>query len=890
MASRCKKCEFNEHCQNVRMDGVGPARPEIMIVGDKPTWHDDKDGEPFRGDHGSKLDYLLKKVRLKRSRVFVTNAIKCAPPKNANVKPIHIKACQEHLFREILDARPKVIIAMGKDALHALTGLKDITEYRGYFQPLEIEYEVTEKEGVKGRTKTFKTQVVPTFSPNSCLTKWEWDDMVEHDMLKAMKYVATGQLPVRPKLDVEMVTSIKQLNALKSTLLAAKRFSFDFETTSLNFHDGVIVMAGFSVEPGKAWVVPYFEYTSEHMKKWTSKEKRYALDVVNPFVRKYKKEIRAFMKEVLESDVRKSAQNGKFDTKYARSIGIRVRNFDFDTIIAHALVDENKPHNLTFMLEWYGIDYGNYDHVLWKYVNKDRKNKKPYSYIPPSILADYLGVDVDGVTRLKPKLRKQMVQEGVIKLFKRQQMPLVHLLADIEFHGTKLNVEGLQKISRDFAGTMADIEVQLKKITKMESFNPNSPSQLCAYLEDIGAPLEKRTASGAYSVDVDTLEALARRKKWAKVPNLILELRSLSKLKSTYLDGKDGVSGMLKTADKNHMVHTTYNAFTPRTGRLASADPNLQNIPRPNPKYPDANIRKLFVPSRKGWVLISIDEKQIEMRVAAYLSGDRVMLKEIADKVDIHTRNAVYFGTLLGFLPKDMTEDKFAEYRKYKPPENWKTLSEKKQEKIRVLIARAGEYEEHRTFAKSLGFGLNYGKEASTLAKEHNRDVEEVQEAIDAYFQKYEGLYIWREEQKALWLEQGYLTLPETGRKRRFGLAADWFNHDYSKDCWKRPMDMEAINRQAMNFPIQGYANELFTQGKLKFYKQLKRAKTSGSMLMSNHDGILLEAPPTEVGAIKTIALETMQRVLKRGKITVPIEIDFDVYDCWGGNKLEIAA
>jgi DNA polymerase-1 len=236
-----------------------------------------------------------------------------------------------------------------------------------------------------------------------------------------------------------------------------------------------------------------------------------------------------------------------------------------------------------------------------------------------------------------------------------------------------------------------------------------------------------------------------------------------------------------------------------------------------------------------------------------------------------------------------MTEKTFQEIRGYKPPENWKDLKGKEREEIEEKVQKAAEYDALRTFAKSLGFGLNYGIMASTLAETHSMPEEDVQDMIDMYFQKYEGLALWRETQKDLSLEKGLLVLPETGRKRRFYGAARWFGHSLSQDCRKRELDIEGIHRQAMNFPIQGFANEVFTQGKLRFARALKKAKLRCRMLLSLHDGILLECPKSELKEVREIALKSMQRDLGSGKKLVRLEADFDVYDRWGGEKLKVA-
>lgn len=870
--------------------GRGPSKADIMVVGDFPTYGDDNEGRPFKGDSGAKLNYLLRKAGLKRKDVYVTNAVKCKPWNKESVKAANIDACRKHLFEEILSVRPKIIVAMGGVSLQSTLAKTGTGENRGFFWDFELEYEVEIKPG-KEKKKVFKTQVMPTYAPLACLTKWEFDKLVIHDLKKSKKYVETGKIPQPPKLNVTMVTNMKMLNKVTDYLCRQKEFTYDFETTGLKFFEHDIVMAGFCSKPGRAFVIPYFEYDiKEHGKKWDKANKDFAVNKVNPFVKAHKKEIQAALKKIMASKARKNAWNGKFDDKFARYNKFRVKNWTRDGILEHALLDENVPHNLTFALEFYGVEYGPYDQKLWKYVNKTKANKKPYSYVPPLMLGDYLGMDVDGAERLKRKFKPLLMKQKLWKTpYLDRQMPLVREMADTEYRGMKCDSDKLQRISKDFGAVLSKIEKQVKRITKNKDFNFNSPRDIVDYLEGIGAPLEKKTKGGNFSVDKEVLEKLANgKRKYAKVPKLILETRAITKLKGTYLDGKDGDGGLMSHLDRNHKVHANWNLWTPRTGRMSCDDPPLQTIPRPNPRYPEANIRQLFIPSRPGWGLASIDYAQLEMRIAAFLSKDLVMINEIRKKVDIHSRNAVKFGTVLGILPSDMTEKRFIEIKDYKAPKGYEKLKGDKRKKIEDMIHEAAVYSELRTLAKSLGFGLNYGMTASTLAQTYGREEDEIQEMIDIYFDKYEALALWREDMKRLSIEKGVLVLPETGRKRRFTSAADWFNSPYSQNIRKRDFDMEAIFRQAMNFPIQGYANEVFTEGKLKLIRDCRKQKLSHQLVLSLHDGILMEGKLNEMLLLRSLANKNMTKVLGKGtKYEVKLEVDFDLYDRWAGNKLK---
>lgn len=871
------------------MEGVGPSKADIMIIGDCPGYSDDYAGEPFTGDSGAKLNYLLEKAKIDRDDVYLTFAVKCKAFRPSDIKAKHIDACEPYLMREILDVRPKVIITMGKSPLISLTGETTVKDFRGHFETFEIDYTHKKKE------RTFKTQVMPTFSAVASLAKWEYDDYIIHDLKKAKKFLKTKEVPMLPVPEYKLVLSVKALKEFVERYSNCKSFNTDFETTGLKFFKHEIINSGYADDTNFATIIPFTEYKAEHMehKKWTEEDVKLAKKI-NKFIRKHKKRIKRAMKQVHASKAKKILHNGKFDAKFARYNGIPYKNFYFDTILADALIDENKYHDLNSCMEYRGINYGPYDTKLWPYVNKSHSNKKSYQFIPPTMICEYLAIDVCGDRRLYLKQKKELKKEDMEDNLLKTQMPLSHLMARCEYTGTKFNSIRLKEVARIFEARIMELEEKVRKITKDKELNLGSPKQLLAFFESKNYPFEKmqiKKGKTGYSCGEATLKKFAMKKKWAKIPKLILEHRSLVKMKGTFLDGKDGTGGLLQFIDAKSRIHSNWNLHTPRTGRMSCSDPNLQQIPRPNADFPDANVRQLFEPTKKGWVMFEADYAQLELRVGAHLSQDKTMIKEVQQGVDLHTRNAVRFGTILGFLSKDMTEERFLEIKNYKPPKKWKKkykTNKKKYKQIENLIHEAGVFSEHRSFAKTLGFGLNYGMDANTLASQFSMDVEDVQDAIDLYFEKYHLLNDWREEIKELSIEEGVLILPETGRKRRFTGASKWFNHENSHDCRKRDFDIGAIHRQAMNFPIQGFANEIYVAGKLKLDRELRKRKMKTRILISVHDGLIGEGPKSEMPMVQKLAKESMERMLGKGKLAVPMEVDFEMFDKWYGTKYEM--
>ena len=888
--SFCEECELAYKCDTNCMDGVGPSKAKIMLVGDCPSYTDDSTGEPFSGDGGSKLNYLLEKAGIDRDDVYITFSVKCKSFKPSDIGKKHVISCQHHIAKEILSVRPKIIVAMGKAPLMQLMAQNTIGDFQGHMDDFDIDYKYKKKE------RTFSTKIIPTYSPVSALSKWEYDDYIINDLKKAKKFAKTDKEPITKPPKFKLVLSKKDLREFEEYYSNVERFNTDYETTGLKFYKHKIINAGYADNGKFATIVPMLEYEDIHMKHrlWTDEDRKFAKKI-NRFVRKNKKRIFKTVGRVNASKAKKTLHNGKFDQKFGKFNGIPFKNFDFDTIIADALVDENKKHDLNTCMKLRGINYGAYDTLIWPYVNKSHKNKKSYQFIPPTMICEYLAIDVCGNNRLEKKVRKELKSEGLEDLFFDRQMPLSRLMCDCEYRGTKFDVQKLKEIGRLFEAKILDIETKIRKMTKIKDLNLNSSDQLLAYFESKDYPfaeMEIKRGKKGYSVDKGTLEKFGRKRKYAKIPKLILLHRSLSTMKKTFLDGNDGESGLLQSIDDKGFIHGNWNIHTPRTGRMSSSEPNLQNIPRPNPMFPDSNIRQLFQTRKKSWVMFSADFAQLELRVGSFLSKDRVMIKEIQKGVDLHTRNAVKFGLILGFLPVDMTEEKFSKIRGYKPPKKWEEKYKKNKKKLKRIenkILESSIYDEHRVFAKTLGFGLNYGMDANTLAGQFSMDVEEVQDMIDIYFDKYHELYDWREEICEKSIDEGLLVLPETGRKRRFSQASEWYNSDHSQDCRRRDFDIGAVHRQAMNFPIQGYANEIYVEGKLKLEKELRKRKLKSRILLSIHDGLIGEGPKKEMEVVKELCHKTMERILGKGKWQVPLIVDFDLYDCWYGEKLSLA-
>lgn len=899
--SKCYSCSFGSQCRSNKLEGRGKKTAKIMIVLEAPDWVDDNQGKILAGDGGKKLFYFLEKAGLKRSDVYVTNAVKCKPSvKTSEIKDKRDKVdkktkevteagdkpitmCRVHLLKEIKEIKPKVIVLMGKIPHLMMTGNNSVTEFRGHFTKMAMNYNVTVGEEVT--QKTLKIAMLPSFSPVASLSKWEYNDYIIHDLKKAKEFVKTGIVPKTPTPKYTVIDSITKLRKWKKIMLKhkGKLCVHDYETTSLDFKKGEIINGGYSIKKDHTYIIyPIQNWPEEHQKKFTPEQKE-RVKVLTEFSTKHAKEIKQTIKEIHKSGIIFCGHNHKFDRKYALEAGIPFSNCRWDTIVMDAILDENKQHSLNIVMEYNGINYGPYDTYLWPFVNKDRKKKKPYTHVPPDMLDEYLAMDTSGCRRLFFKLHAKLKKNPkLLKLYKNQQKRLLDELTLMEFGGFRMH---RKKMTRDASKVGKIIEqnvIKLRKLVNDPEFNPNSTQQLSAHMERMGFPFERlkiKQGKQGYSTDADSLMKFLRFKKWKKIPELVLLNRQLNKIKNTYIINNDGDKGMLPKVDQNGFLHCNFNVHTPRTGRLSSDTPNFQNIPNPSHGI---NIRNYFIPPKKGWVTWEADYSALEMKVVAHLSQDPVMLQELKDGTDMHSKNAVTFGHVLGFVDKSVDYDWFKVVAKYDPEVEAKYLEKYGEKKLKEIKELHPEFAKLRSFAKSVGFGLNYGIEARTLSEDHNVPLEDVEVAIDTYFKRYKKLAKWRDKQGNLAVLRGYLMLP-TGRKRRFNQFHDWINSDYAQDIRKREFDIAEVKRQAMNFPVQGYANEIFTQGKLRVIERMRKEGLESQIRITIHDGVVGIGPKHEMARVKKICHEEMTTYLGKNSDKLTLNVDFNVNSYWYG-------
>jgi len=503
------------------------------------------------------------------------------------------------------------------------------------------------------------------------------------------------------------------------------------------------------------------------------------------------KDFGANAKKIIEDpEIKKTGHNLKSARIQLKKIGINLEGMYFDTMIASYLVN---PSGGGFDLE----------DLAWNYL-EERVSEPVDPARAPGL-----------IVRLKQKLEKELYDKSLAKLFYDIEMPLVEVLAEMEIEGIKIDLKFLKALS-------GELGKKLKKLTKEiyslsgADFNINSPKQLREILfERLKLPVVKRTKTGP-STDEEVLRKLA---KDHKLPALLLEYRQLMKLKSTYIDAIPDL-----TDKKTSRIHTSFNQTGTETGRLSSANPNLQNLPIRTPL--GSQIRRAVIASGVKNCLLSCDYSQVELGILAHLSGDQRLIEAFRDQKDIHKITA-------------------------------------------SLIYDVGEKEvddQMREVAKRINFGIVYGLSAYGLSRDLNISLDEAQQFIDAYFLRYPKVKDYIEEQIKTAREQGFVTTIMDRRR-------------YLPEIGSKNMAIRQLSeRQAVNTPIQGSASDLIKLAMVNIYRAMQPKKLKTAMLLQVHDELVFEVPQDELKVATELIRDRMESALK---LKVPIRVSIKMGKNW---------
>ncbi|MCB1215157.1 MAG: DNA polymerase I, partial [Deltaproteobacteria bacterium] len=405
--------------------------------------------------------------------------------------------------------------------------------------------------------------------------------------------------------DYELVQEESSLKKLISALKAAGEFAVDTESTSLNLFKAHLVGLSFSLDQGQACYIPVGHET---------KDKQLAKDLVL-------KELKPVLQD---PKLKKYFQNYKYDQGLLAKEGIEVEGLAMDTLVAAYLLDSSGRYKLDML----SLKYLQHQMISFEEVVDHKKEEAAFAKVSLKRATTYAAEDAEVTFRLAKIFEKDLAKEGLKKLYENLEQPLIPVLAKMERVGVLLDQDFLKDLQEQFAQGLEECQIKAHELAGQD-FNLNSPKQLQEILFDkLGLKPTKKTKTG-YSTDVEVLQALAHVHP---LPETLLRHRTLSKLKSTYVDAL-----LTLVEPSTGRIHTSFNQTVAETGRLSSSDPNLQNIPIKTPE--GAQIRRAFI-AEKGFILLSADYSQIELRVLAELSGDKALRKAFEENLDIHSLTA----------------------------------------------------------------------------------------------------------------------------------------------------------------------------------------------------------------------------------------------------------
>ena len=593
----------------------------------------------------------------------------------------------------------------------------------------------------------------------------------------------------------ETILTLEQLDAWLAKLGRAELVAFDTETTSLDQMKAQLVGLSFSVEPARAAYVPVahrYAGAPEHLSTG---------------------HVLARLKPWLEDDgCAKVGQNAKYDMHVLANHGIRLAGVRHDTLLQSYLLESHKPHDMDSLAA---------RHLSLKTITYDEVTGKgaariPFEQVAVERAAEYAAEDADVTLQLHRALYPRIEADGKLhRVYREIEMPVLHVLHAMERHGVLLDVDLLRQLSREFGAKMGDVEGRAHAEAG-QPFNLNSPRQIQEILfEKRGLPVIKKTPGGTPSTDEDVLEQLAPDHP---LPKLILEYRGLAKLKSTYTDK---LPGMINPATGR--VHTNYGQAVAVTGRLASNDPNLQNIPIRTAE--GRRIREAFV-APQGSCIVSADYSQIELRIMAHISQDASLLRAFAAGEDIHRATA---AEIFGMAPGEVGA-------------------------------------EQRRYAKVINFGLIYGMSAFGLARQLGIERPAAQQYMDRYFTRYPGVKRYMDETRARAREQGCV---ETVFGRRLWLP------DIASGA---PARRQGAERAAINAPMQGTAADLIKMAMIAVDGWLARERLAAKLIMQVHDELVLEVPEDELDLMRERLPGLMSGV---AELSVPLLVDLGAGPNW---------
>ena len=596
-----------------------------------------------------------------------------------------------------------------------------------------------------------------------------------------------------------LISDIKEIDKWIKEAEELGEIAIDTETSSLDPHQADLVGVSLSTKIGKACYIPI----GHNSKKSINKDE--VIKKIKPLFE--------------DPSIKKIGQNIKFDFIILYKHGINTSSME-DTMLMSYVLDAGKNrHNMDTLSEI----HLNHKTIAFKDLVGSGKKAINFSEVDVEKAKDYAAEDADITFRLYKKFQKSLKEEKMINIYEIFEKPLIKILAFMEIEGIKIDKNFLTHLSSKFEKKIEKIQKEVFKLSK-KSFNIASPKQLGEILyNDLKIADLKKTKKGSFATSASVLEDLAF--KGHKFPQLVLDWRQISKLKNTYSDSLPE-----HINPKTKRVHTSFLLAATTTGRLASSDPNLQNIPIKSEDGKD--IRKAFI-AEKDNILISADYNQIEMRILADLADVKGLKKAFKNNIDIHSLTA---SQIFNIDIKKVNKDQ-------------------------------------RRKAKAINFGIIYGISQYGLAKQINVSNYEAEEFLNAYFAKFPEIKVYMDNTIKFCRKNGYVN-------NIFGRRSHFININ-DKNFNVRNFQ----ERAAINAPIQGSASEIMRLAMIRLNKKLKDEKNQKTkILLQIHDELIFESPKEEVKRISKVIIDEMSSVVNSDShsFSIPLTVDLNTGDNWG--------
>ncbi len=591
--------------------------------------------------------------------------------------------------------------------------------------------------------------------------------------------------------DYQIADTPQKRAELIRELQAQSLICLDTETTGTDPNTAELVGMSFSWKKAQGWYVPFP----------ANREKAMVMAA-------------EFAELLSRKELMVVGQNIKYDLLVLRWYGLEIAGALGDTMIAHYLLEPEKRHKMDYLAESY---LGYSPKPIEDLIGKRGKGQLSMRDVDQEKVAEYAAEDADITLQLHAVFEPMLREQGIEKLYEELELPLLRVLADLEFEGVALDRDFLERYSQAMQKDQSRLEQEVQEIAGLK-FNLDSPKQLGDVLfEKMGLEYKgKKTKTGQYSTSEEMLLKLAGQEP---IVQKVLEYREIGKLKSTYIDALPSLIN-----PRTGRVHSNFSQTVAATGRLSSNNPNLQNIPIRTER--GREIRKAFVPRDKDHVLLSADYSQIELRIIAALSGDQAMLEAFQGGLDIHAATAAkVYGVELASVNADM-----------------------------------------RRKAKMVNFGIIYGISAFGLSQRLDIPRKEADELISNYFQTYPGIQRYMQENIEQARSRGYV---ETILQRR----------RYLPDIDSRNLTLRGhAERNAINSPIQGSAADLIKLAMIGIQQEMKKRKMRSRMTLQVHDELVFDAHREEAEELKELVCERMRKAYDLG---VPLEVEAGVGENW---------